>query len=186
MSWVDDTARYEAIARKVEPAVWLTAKDSWIWKVIGALVHVFTFGGTTYRKFLDDYGTTIGPVVASPRAWSTLSEGYLVHEATHARDMRLAGLSLHPWVGLLPYGIAYLLLFFPIGLAWCRYRLELRADRARWRYELAHGFKSPEDIQKQAERRGEKLRGGAYGYAWPGARGGYRRTVEAVIKEFLR
>ena len=98
--------------------------------------------------------------------------------------MRLAGLGIHPWVGLLPYGIAYLLLFFPIGLAWFRYRLELRADTKRWTYELDKGQRNPTNVRAAAVRRGKKLKGGAYGYAWPWAVKGYVRRAEAVIKEW--
>lgn len=185
-SWVDERARYEAIARRVEPAVRLTTKDSWFWKALAVLVHGVTFGGTTRREFLDRYGTTIGPVVATPRSWSQLREGYLIHEATHARDMRLAGLGIHPWAGLLFYGLAYLLVFLPLGFAWARYRLELRADTAAWRHELRSGLRTPEQVRKRAKYRGDSLYGGAYGYAWLWARGGYRRRAEAVIKEQTR
>jgi hypothetical protein len=182
-SWTSDLSRYQDLARQIEPAIRLTTKAGWFWRALAPVVHVCTFGGTTRKAFLEKYGTTIGPVVASPRSWPRLNEGYLVHEVTHAADMRKAGLGIHPWVGLLLYGLAYLALPFPIGFAWCRYRLELRADKAAWRHELAHGLRGPEGIIERAKERGEALRGGAYGYAWLWARGGYLKAAQAVLKE---
>lgn len=181
VSWTDDLLRYQDLVRQIEPAVRLTTKDGWFWRALACIVHVVTFGGTTRTAFLESYGTTIGPLVASPRSWARLSEGYLVHEATHARDMRLAGFGIHPWVGLLFYGLVYLLMFLPIGLAWARYRLELRADTAAWRYELRRGLKGPKEVRERALRRGQSLKGGAYGYAWPWAVWGYQRRAEKVI-----
>jgi hypothetical protein len=183
MSWVDEKERYSAIARSFDSAIKLITKDGWVWKVLAALVHVFTVGGTTYSRFLHKYGNGIGAIIASPRVWLKLSEGYLVHEATHCQDMRKAGLWIHPWVGLLPYGIAYIFLPFPFGFAFFRYWLELRADVARWRYELRNGLKGPDQIRSHAKARGQSLFGGAYGCAWLWARRGYRRRAEAVIKE---
>ncbi len=184
MSWWGKRALYNAMARNVEPAVRLTTKDHWVWGVIGALVHVCTFGGTTRHEFLTRYGTTIGPVVAVPREWPSLSPGFIVHEATHAADMRRASFGIHPWAGLPFYGLAYLLLPLPMGFAFFRYWLELRADRAAWRHELRRGHRSPDGVTKRAQQRGDALKGGAYGFAWLWARGGYARAAKAVLEEF--
>jgi len=182
-SWTDDLSRYQDLARQIEPAIRLTTKDGWFWRALAVVVHGVTFGGTTRTEFLEDYGTTIGPVMANPRRWPRLGEGYIVHEGTHAADMRKAGLGIHPWVGLLFYGLVYLLVFFPFLLAYGRYKLELRADVARWRHELKQGLRSPDQLRAHAERRGKSLKGGAYAFAWLWARKGYASRVEAVIEE---
>ena len=182
-SWTDELVRYQTIARRIEPAAKLVTKDSWFWRALAYVVHGVTFGGTTRKEFLEDYSTTIGPLIAIPGSNASVREGLLVHEANHAADMRKASFGLHPWAGLPLYGIAYLLVFLPLGLAWARYRLELRADTAEWRYELARGQISVEALRERAAYRGESLRGGAYGYAWPWAVRGYKQRVEAVIKE---
>jgi len=181
MSWTLRKDHYTALARKIEPSCRLTTKDGWFWKVLAVLLHALTFGKMSYSTFLEDYGTTIGPVIASPRAWTALSEGYLVHEATHAADMRKAGLWIHPWVGIVPFGLVYLLFIFPMGLAWARYRLELRADTARWKHELSAGGTAA-TIRYHAQRRGEALSGAPYAWAWPWALEPYKQRAEAVIQ----
>jgi len=182
MSWMIHKTELEGLVHKIEPAARLTTKDHWFWKVLAVLVHIFTFGGTTRKEFLERYGTTIGPVIASPKEWPSLNQGYLIHEATHAADMRKASLGIHPWVGLPLYGVAYLFLFLPFGLAWPRYRLELRADKKRWAHELDTHLRTPRDIMSHAVSRGKSLKGGAYGYAWPWAVEGYKRAAEKVIR----
>lgn len=183
MSWTIHKTELEGLVHKIEPTARLTTKDHWFWKVLAVLVCIFTFGSIPRKKFLTQYGTTIGPIIASPKEWPSLKQGYLVHEATHAADMRKAGLGIHPWAGIFFYALAYLFLFLPFGLAWFRYKLELRADIARWRYELKTGLRTPREVIIHAAARGKSLSNGTYGYAWLWSTDGYRKTVEKIIKE---
>jgi hypothetical protein len=166
MSWVDHKAEYEEISRSIDPAVRLVTKDAWPWKVLAALVMVFTFGGISYRKFLEGYATTIGPIQGYPRKALYLSRSLLIHEARHTRQARWFGLWSHPWVGLPLFAVFYLLLPLPLGLAWFRFRFELDAHVASWRWMLANG--APEDsVMLHADYAAKRVCGGNYGWSWP-------------------
>jgi hypothetical protein len=177
MSWVDDKARLEALARCYDSSARLTTKDSWFWRAIGTVLPVLTVGGLSKRDFLQHYATTIGPLQAYPRDYSVSTvESLLVHEARHTYQARWFGLGLHPWLGLPAMAIAYLLLPLPLGLAYFRYRLELDADIADWRHRLSRG-EHPESIRYRAREFAERVSSGNYGYAWPA-----RWTMRSFIK----
>lgn len=186
MSWTRNRAKYETIAQRIDPAVRLVTKDAWPWKVIAALAMVFSFGGITYRKFLDSYATTIGPIQGYPRQWEGLSERLLVHEARHTRQFRWMGLFIHPWVGVLPMMILYLLLPLPLGFAFFRWRFEIDADKAMYRWMLSKGEKA-EKVRERARSFGARVCGGNYGWSWLiGGIKGFEKAAEGAIQEARR
>jgi hypothetical protein len=181
-TWVTEKYKYEKIARSIDPSVRLVTKDGWYWKVIAALVMVFTFGGISYRKFLDDYATTIGPLQGYPRQWQKLSTRLLVHEARHTRQARWFGLWIHPWVGLPLFGVFYLLLFLPLGFAFFRWRFEIDADVASYKWQLKNGY-TAEQVRARAKAFGAKVCGGNYGWSWLfGGVRGFEKAADKVIQ----
>jgi len=186
MSWLEHKAEYEKIARAIDPSVRLVTKDAWPWKVIAALVMVFTFGGIRYRTFLERYATTLGPIQGYPREWPKLSTRLLVHEARHTRQARWFGLWIHPWVGFPVFGILYLLFILPLGFAFFRWRMEIDADLAGYRWALRNGW-SPTDVRERAKAFGATVCGGNYGWSWIiGGRRGFEKAAEKAIREAAR
>jgi len=181
MGWMDHRAYYQDIARKIDGSVIVTTKDHWLWRALAWALYLVTCGwGMKPEVFLTEYATTIGPVQGYPREWPELHEETIVHESGHTRQARWFGLGIHPWVGLLPMAIAYLLLPLPVGLAYVRYILELGADKRRWRYMLDHGA-SPAEIVVRASSFGRTVSSKAYGWAWPWAEKGFAEAAQRMI-----
>ena len=103
----------------------------------------------------------------------------------HVRQFRWCGLWIHPWVGLPLMGLFYGLLFFPVMLAYFRYRLELHADIQRWRSLLAEGRASPSDVMQRAQRFAGTVASWAYLKPWPAVlvQRGFVRAAKRVIEE---
>jgi hypothetical protein len=188
VSWVDDRERYQALARRFDPAVRLVVKEGWFWTALAWILCIVTFGGIRPRSFLRDYATTIGPIQAYPRAWTSLDTRLLVHEARHVRQCRACGAMIHPWVGLPIYFLLYILLPLPLGLAWFRYWFELDADRASWRWWLQEGGAAAEMVRLRAQTFAEKVGSSSYGWPWPRAwvAKGFLGAAETMIEEVKR
>lgn len=185
MSWVDDIERYRALAVSQDPAARLTTKDGWFWRALAWVLLLLSFGTFSRRRFLTEFATTIGPIQAYPREWGSIRESTVVHEGRHVRQARWFGLGIHPWVGLPVMALVYLLLPLPVLLAYGRYRLELDASVAEWRYALSHGKASPTAVMLDASDFAETVSSSAYLWAWPESwtRRGFRRAAEAVLRE---
>lgn len=189
-TWTVDRERYQNLAASIDRAVRVTTKDGWFWRALAWLLFLISFGNFKRERFLTGFATTIGPVQAYPREWPDLNEGLIVHESHHTKQARWFGLFIHPWLGLPLFGLLYLLLPFPILLAYFRYRFELGADKARWRYELGKADtlwereRVKSNITASAERRAKTLSGWSYIVAWPRplASWGYRRAATKVIE----
>jgi hypothetical protein len=165
MSWTDEHARLETIARVIEPSVRLVPKEGPFWRAVGRLAAVATIGGIDLRTFLEDYATAIGPLQGYPRHWSVARvEALLVHEARHTRQARWCGFGIHPWLGLPLFGALYLALPLPAGGAVLRFWFELDADRASWRHALRCGA-TPEQVRARAAEFASRVCSGHYG--WP-------------------
>lgn len=171
MSWVHDRARLQTLAQRVDPSVRLYTKDNWFAKVMAVFVTVFTFGGISYRTFLEDFATTIGPLQFYPAAWRPETvERVCIHEGRHTRQARWLGLFIHPWLGLPLFGLLYLLLPLPLGLAYFRALFE----RDALKYELRHlktGGASNTSLVQRAEEFGRTVCSGNYGWALPASIG---------------
>ena len=183
MSWLDEHARLEAIARAIEPTVRLTSKDGRFWRILGRLASLVTLGGISVEVFLRDYATAIGPLQGYPRGWSVERvERTLVHEARHTRQARWCGFGIHPWLGLPLMGVLYFAAPLPAGFALARFLFELDADRASWRHALASGA-SPDWVRARASEFAGRVCSGHYGWPLPRALGvaWFGRSAERVI-----
>jgi hypothetical protein len=184
-SWLDQRARLQAIAQAIEPSVRLVPKEGALWRAVGRLASAATLGGISLRTFLEDYATAIGPLQGYPRGWSVERvESTLVHEARHTRQARWCGLGIHPWLGLPLFGLLYLALPLPAGLAVLRFLFELDADRAAWRHALASGA-PPEQIRARAAEFAGRVCSGHYGWPIPRSLGvaWFARSAEGVIRQ---
>ena len=114
-------------------------------------------------------------------------EALLVHEARHTRQARWCGLGLHPWLGLPLFGLLYLALPLPAGLAVARVFFEIDADRAAWRHALASGA-SPDQVRARAAEFAGRVCSGHYGWPLPPriGRAWFARTAERVIAQHSR
>lgn len=171
-------SRYEALLRALQdeiPGFRVVPKDrAWMHRAIHRALVVLTAG--RMRSYLDDYQTTIGRTVYVTADWDrrTDDERYVTmrHEAVHLRQFRRLTL---PGMAAL-----YLLVPLPMGLAWCRARLEweayaetIRAAAEVW------GPARPADPAFR-ERIVEQFTGASYGWMWP-----FRRAVERWYDEAL-
>ena len=166
-SWLEDRDRLTALAHEIEPSVRLLTKDALFWRVLGGLAAVCTAGGIKQREFCQGYATTLGPLQAYPREWSSERvEAILVHEARHTWQARMCGLGIHPWLGLPVFAALYLIVLLPLGLAIMRLLFELDAERVAWRHALARGA-APERILARARQFGATVCSATYGWALP-------------------
>lgn len=195
-SWLDDRVTYQKLAESIEPVAVVQTKDSWVWIALWVLGVVLSLGvfalGMPLRRFLEDFATTIVTRQGYARTWPKLSRALVAHESRHTTHAVWLGWWAFPitwisrrlraWFGGLPYAVLYFVLPIPMGLAAGRFYLELDADRAAWRRGLREGWMSPEEVLARADRRGETLASGAYGWAWPGplARRSYRRAARKI------
>src|SRR5205823_1232628 len=96
-------------------------ESSWHQHAADRLLWVLTLGAQS--RYLDAYATTIGRTIWLPRNWAARPPAEraetLLHELVHVRQFRR--------FGLVPMAVAYLLLPLPMGLSWCRMRLEREA-----------------------------------------------------------
>ncbi len=196
-------------AHSAEPASILTTKDSWFWTAawIGllVLVTVLSLGiGTrsflkklSLKTYLENVATTLGPVQSYPREYVALMKRLIVHDARHTWQCIVLSLivPILGWIphrrfraciGLLPFGIVYGLLPFPIFLCYGRYKLELDAEKSSWRWMLRNGY-SVEKVRVRAEDSAKKVSGAKYLWSWPASlvRRGFRIEVKKVIRKYI-
>lgn len=183
MSWTGDKERYEKIARSIDPAVRLTTKDGWFWHALGSVLQVVTFGKFSKVDFLERFATTIGPIQAYPSGWADIPAKLIAHESRHTRQSRWFGLWIHPWIGVLPMVVAYLLLPLPVGLAWCRMRLELDAEIAAIRHEKEVGRTPFQVFFMWIGNFANSVSGAAYAWAWP--KGWTKRKFRNAVSDLI-
>jgi hypothetical protein len=111
------------------PSVKIEAKaSSRFWRLLGWLVRVVTLGSNT--AFMTNQITTVGTRIGVTPDWERMSQDardtILAHERVHLRQQRWCGLG-SVWLGLLPWAVTYLLLPFPVFVAYGRYALERAA-----------------------------------------------------------
>jgi hypothetical protein len=198
-SWLLERFKYHAIAHEIESSVTLKTKDSWLWTALWIFLVVVTLGfyaiKVSREKFLKEVATTVGPIQGYPREFPALSKRLLVHESRHTYQCVVSSWfvpivgwipyrKLKSFVGLIPMLFTYGVLPFPIFLCYGRYRLELDADIASWKWALRNGY-CEEKIRDHAKKRIETVSGGLYFYPWPKflVRRGYVKYSERVIKE---
>jgi hypothetical protein len=171
---VTDEARLAALLDEIHaefPGFRLVRKeDSRLQRAIGAALRLLTLGGQS--AYLDRYVTTLGRTVYTNRGWDARSaaDRYITlrHERVHLRQFRR--------YGLIPMALAYLLLPLPLGLAWCRARLEWQA--------YAESLRAMRDVFGRSYASDPATRahivaqftGPAYGWMWP-----FPRQIQAWL-----
>jgi hypothetical protein len=139
------------------PTVRIEAKaDHLYWKLIGRIVWVFTLGRND--RFMISQTTTIGTRIGVTADWEDMAPNdqdvILAHERVHLRQQRAFGFG-SVWLGLVPWGLVWLLFPLPVFVAWGRYALEREAYLETLR-------RDPEQFGDVVE----ALSGAHYGWAW--------------------
>ena len=141
---------------------------------IDLCLRVLTLGGQC--NYLTRYHTVLGETLYVPATWSTMTDVdrviLLRHERVHLRQRRQ--------YGSVAMGILYLFVFFPIGLAWGRARLEWQAygETLRATAELK-GMAAARDSQLR-ENIVRRFTGPDYAWMWP-----FRSQVENWYEQAL-
>lgn len=169
----------DVLERITEAGGRVVVKRGALWKALHWAVLICTLGRN--RDFLEGYYTTIGPIVGVPIGWETRSTiqrvAVLSHELEHIEQCARLGMG-SAWIGLIPFGLSYLLLPLPVGLAWCRWRYERAAYVKGINIELsmrAEGVGVSRDTvgglrgwrQGLIDNAVHELTSGAYAWTWP-------------------
>jgi len=126
---MDTTARLNALLLRLraDDIIIEPKASKWYWKVLAFLLTCISFGKI---KFMDTSVTTLANRIGTPSTWDPndvdTSYEVLLHESTHVAQYKKYGFG-NVWVGVLVVGFAYLLLPFPIGIAYCRAMIEWAA-----------------------------------------------------------
>jgi hypothetical protein len=137
----------------------LRKRDSALQKAIGQFLAMVTLGGQ--RRYLTRYHTVLFGKLYVPDAWDAMDDGaryvLLRHERIHLRQRRR--------MGDIAMALAYLLPFFPVGLAWGRARIEWEAyvETIVATAEL-YGLDAARALEDEIVRR---YVGPDYGWMWP-------------------
>lgn len=134
-SWTKDKGELEKLARQFDKSIKLHNHNNLLSKILAFLFSFVSFGKVSKARFLNNFAYTFGNHHFYPEAWTVEQvKSTLPHEARHTYQMRVLGLMIHPLLGLSLFLLIYLLLPFPIGLAFGRLYLELDADKALYQY----------------------------------------------------
>jgi len=183
MSWLNDRARLQMMASEADISVRLVEKNSLFWRLLANILQVLRI--MKANVFLDDFATTIGPIIAFPSNWSTETvENVLTHELVHVKQARACSFGLHPWIGLPIFAIAYLFLPIPFGLAYCRFHFELEAEKVRW-YKMFKEQTNFVVIDSIAKNWAKLVSSSSYGWSMP-TKWAIELTSEAIGKLFAR
>jgi hypothetical protein len=176
MKWGYQKKALEAYARAFDGSAKLMPHSHWFWRAVLTVAFWIPKGR---------FAQTLGPLVGLPDDWTVEQvKGVIPHEVGgHIRQFRAFGLWIHPWAGLPLMAVVYGLLFFPVFLAYFRYRLELHADSVKWLTMLKEGKASPSDIMDRAQQFSETVSSWTYLKPWPKLliKRGFERKARAVI-----
>lgn len=135
------TERYNMLLKDLldDGVVIETKASKWYWRALAGLLFVVSFGKI---RFMETSVTTIGNRIGTPSDWESWADftkyEVLLHEAVHIRQYKRYGFG-KVWLGIIPVGFAYLFLPFPVGIAYCRARLEWEGYEASIRAILQVG-----------------------------------------------
>lgn len=145
---------------------------SWHQRGIAAALRVLSGGRN--RRYLTHVVTTIGRTVYVPPDFARwprdTRDEILRHELVHVAQFAR--------YGLVPMALAYLLLPLPIGLAWCRMRLEREAYEESIRIAFARGGLAETGALRESIVC--RFTGPEYLWMWP-----FRRSVERWYDDFV-
>ena len=145
---------------------------TWHQRVLGFLLLVLSLGRA--RGYMEHVVTTVGRRIYVPRSWGSWPREQRVeilrHELVHVAQFER-------W-GVLPFLVAYLLLPLPVGLAWCRMRLEREAYEESIRCAFSRGGRGATDAMRE-QIVGHFL-GAGYLWMWP-----FRDDVERWYDTFV-
>ena len=165
----------QAIQNIVKAGGKVVRKKGKFWEALHKIVKYITFGGND--RFLKGYYTTIGPIVGVPEGRDA-DPATLEHELVHINQAKKFGAG-NPWLGLPIFGILYLLLPLPMGLAYFRYRFERVAYVRGINVKMANqGHKNSRSYL--IDRAVMQLTTGAYGWTWP-----FPKAVRAYFEKHI-
>lgn len=144
------------------------AKDQkWapLWAILGFFMRLLSGGKVKDQQ--RGYITTLGNMIFYPAGWQWDKAdehdcAALRHELCHVDQYRKLGFG-NAWVGFGVFLILYLFVFFPVGLAWFRWRFERVAYKAGW--DAAKEFKL--EWRPNLNDYCEAITGPRYIWAWP-------------------
>jgi hypothetical protein len=146
-------------------------------RLIAGTLKLISFG--RMDRYLGGFVTTIGRTIYVPPDWASWPADSRVdvlrHELVHVAQFER--------YGLVPMAIAYLLLPLPVGLAWCRMRLEREAYEESMRAAFERGGKEA----VLAMRAGilSRFTGPDYLWMWPFP-GGLHRWFDRTLGQLLK
>lgn len=100
-----------------------------LWRFCDIFLRIVTFN--KQKRFLTHFTTVMGRTVYFPIGWDRSKAGksaYVIlrHERKHIKQAEDLGRG-NFWLGKALFILLYFLVFFPIGLAWFRYKFEREA-----------------------------------------------------------
>jgi hypothetical protein len=157
----------------------VTKSTKWttLWRVIDVVYRILTLNKV--KKASTRYVTTLGPYIFYPAEWqhSTLTvRDYVTlrHEAIHLEQYNSL-CKMNIWLGSLLFTFLYFFMFFPIGLAYFRYRYERQAYVTTFLVGQRFGIiYNPEAFVTA-------LTGSAYLWAWP-----FKKSVRAYFAKHCK
>lgn len=150
-------------------------RESWFMRVLYVLLNIITLGNN--KKFMTNFATTIGTTVYTPDTWDHWDGedklSLLTHERVHMQQAQR-----YTFIG---FAFLYLLVFFPVGLAYYRCKFEQEAYAATMAADAdTYGFQIllREDYKEHIA---AYFVSGTYGWMWP-----FRGQIEAWYDETRR
>ncbi|MBK6520737.1 MAG: hypothetical protein IPM79_12565 [Polyangiaceae bacterium] len=172
----EDQSRLDSFLAEMRaefPAFRIVKKEqSTFAKVLDVALKIITFGGQ--REFMTRYYTVVGDTLYVPPGFDDVDPIDVIvmlrHERVHLRQRRR-----YTMIGMT---LLYLMLPFPLGLAYARARMEWEAYtetlRATKELKGLEAMRSP----RLRDRIVSQFTGAAYGWMWP-----FKRTVERWYDE---
>ncbi len=175
----DDRARLEALIADIQaefPSFRIVKKEeSGFAKAIDVALRIVTFGGQ--REFMTRYYTVIGDTLYVPEGFDDFDPVDVMvtlrHERIHLKQRRRYTMPV--------FAVIYLLLPFPLGLAYGRARIEWEAYTETLR--AVRDLRGEDALRSSAlkSRIVSQFTSAAYGWMWP-----FRSQVEAWYDAAVR
>ena len=168
-------------AKRINPKVEILVKEeSALMRFLNIFARIFN------KDFLSNTIVAFATRIYVPRASLDCDlRNKIVHEVKgHVPQYRKCGLG-SIWLGFLVFVFLYGLAFFPIFLAYFRYRFELGAHTEEWRWDLENG-RSPSEVRKSAALSAQSVASNVYFWTLPGAWVfyGYEKRLNKVVAEW--